>query len=306
MMINPKTAVSLHAILNGAIKTDEQLAPYTTFGTGGNAAIMAFPNDEAEVIKCLKFAKERGIPYFIMGKGSNLLVSDSGYDGIVIKIAENFSGIKIDGSKVCAGAGIALSVLCKETVSNGLSGLEFAAGIPGTLGGAITMNAGAYDGEIKDFVHRVRAINQDLTVAEIEVKDMGFSYRTSAVIEKQLVVLSATLRLGPGNKMESEEKIALFANARREKQPLDSRSAGSTFKRPPGNFAGALIESCGLKGYSIGGAEVSKKHAGFIINKGNATSSDIYKLILHVQKAVAKQTGVCLETEVKLLGEFDA
>lgn len=286
------------------VRENEPMAAHTTFKTGGPADLMLLPRTEEGLLSILRILREENVPYNVIGRGSNLLVSDEGLRGAVVKLADGMDSIEVRGNTVTAQTGVALRVLCLESIRAGLAGLEFAGGIPGALGGAVCMNAGAYGGEMKDYLTSVRVIGHELEASDIPAAKMDFSYRHSAVMEKGYLVLGATFFLPFGDPDAGMDKMNEFNARRREKQPLTYPSAGSTFKRPQGNYAGALIESCGLKGFTIGGAQVSEKHAGFIINMGNAFSRDIYELILYVQEVVLKETGVMLEPEVKMLGEF--
>ena len=283
---------------------NEPMASHTTFKTGGPADWMVLPHTADELASVLRTLREEKMPYTVIGRGSNLLVSDEGYRGAVVKLADGFDNITVRGNTVTAEAGAALKTLCLESIRAGLRGLEFAGGIPGSLGGAVYMNAGAYDGEIKDFLVSARVLDKDLNIREVPAAALGLSYRRSAVGEEGYIVLDAAFCLEKGDAQASLDKMNEFNARRREKQPLAWPSAGSTFKRPAGHYAGPLIEQCGLKGFTIGGAQVSEKHAGFIINTGEAYSRDIYELILHVKETVRKETGVLLEPEVRLLGEF--
>jgi len=283
---------------------NEPMASHTTFKTGGPADWMVLPHTADELVSVLRALREEKMPYTVIGRGSNLLVSDEGYRGAIVKLADGFDNITVRGNTVTAEAGAALKTLCLESIRAGLRGLEFAGGIPGSLGGAVYMNAGAYDGEIKDFLVSARVLDKDLNIREVPAEALGLSYRRSAVGEEGYIVLDAAFALEKGDAQASLDKMNEFNARRREKQPLAWPSAGSTFKRPAGHYAGPLIEECGLKGFTIGGAQVSEKHAGFIINTGEAYSRDIYELILHVKETVRKETGVLLEPEVRLLGEF--
>lgn len=283
---------------------NEPMASHTTFKTGGPADWMVLPHTADELASVLRALREEKMPYTVIGRGSNLLVSDEGYRGAIVKLADGFDNITVRGNTVTAEAGAALKALCLESIRAGLRGLEFAGGIPGSLGGAVYMNAGAYDGEIKDFLVSARVLDKDLNIREVPAAALGLSYRRSAVGEEGYIVLDATFTLEKGDAQASLDKMNEFNARRREKQPLAWPSAGSTFKRPAGHYAGPLIEQCGLKGFTIGGAQVSEKHAGFIINTGEAYSRHIYELILHVKETVRKETGVLLEPEVRLLGEF--
>ncbi len=283
---------------------NEPLRNHTTFKTGGPADVVYLPKNADEVRRIIAYAWETGTPFYVMGRGSNLLVSDKGFRGIIVKLADGFSDIRIDGTCVYADAGASLRDVAQKSIEAGLAGLEFAGGIPGALGGGVSMNAGAYGGELKDFISQVRVLAPDGELKDLACKDMRFAYRTSAVQTDGLIVLGAVFSLQEGSRDKSMQKLAELNQRRRDCQPLSYPSAGSTFKRPPGYFAGSLIEQCGLKGCAVGGAMVSDKHAGFIINTGNATSSDIHALIRRVQNEVAQKTGVKLETEVKMIGDF--
>ena len=286
------------------ILINELMSRHTTFRTGGPASLFIRPRTTEEIKGVLKLLKRSEVDFFILGNGSNLLVSDKGYDGVIISLA-NFDDIKIeDETKVIAQAGAMNSAIASLARDNSLTGFEFAAGIPGTIGGAMIMNAGAYGGEMKDITAKVTVLSSDGEVIKLDGQAMKFGYRTSAIKGKKFVVLSVLLELQKGNKDEIAGKMQELALKRKEKQPLEFPSAGSTFKRPEGYFAGKLIEDSGLRGFSVGGAAVSEKHCGFVINKGNATSSDIYNLIKHVQDKVYEDSSVKLEPEVIMLGEF--
>ncbi len=284
------------------ILQDEPMKNHTSFKTGGNADFLLLPRTEEDLSAILHALQESGIPFFVMGRGSNLLVSDKGFRGVLIKIA--FGGARITGNTIHADAGVALNSVAMAAAGAGLAGLEFAAGIPGSLGGGVAMNAGAYGGELKDFIRDVRMLAPDGTIQTLTNEEMKFSYRHSMVQEGGSIVLSATLRLENGDPRQSKALIAELAERRRQNQPLEYASAGSTFKRPEGQYAGELIQRSGLKGRKIGKAQVSEKHAGFVINTGGATSADIYRLILDVQRVVQQQTGFLLEPEVHFVGEF--
>ena len=286
------------------ILINELMSRHTTFRTGGPASLFIRPRTTEEIKGVLKLLKRSEVDFFILGNGSNLLVSDKGYDGVVISLA-NFDDIKIeDETKVIAQAGAMNSAIASLARDNSLTGFEFAAGIPGTIGGAMIMNAGAYGGEMKDITAKVTVLSSDGEVIKLDGQAMKFGYRTSAIKGKKFVVLSVLLELQKGNKDEIAGKMQELALKRKDKQPLEYPSAGSTFKRPEGYFAGKLIEDSGLRGFSVGGAAVSEKHCGFVINKGKATSSDIYNLIKHVQDKVYEDFSVKLEPEVIMLGEF--
>lgn len=275
---------------------------HTSFKIGGPADIMIIPRNEKELVEGIKICKENNINYYIMGNGSNLLVSDKGIEGVVIKISEEFGNIVVDDTTIKAESGALLTVVSKKALKNSLTGLEFASGIPGSVGGAITMNAGAYGGEMKDIVTKVRCLDSDGNIVEYSNEEMEFRYRKSRVEEEGLVVLSVEMELEKGDYKAIEEKMRELAEKRISKQPLHLPSAGSTFKRPEGYFAGKLIDDSGLRGIRYGGAQVSEKHCGFIVNINNATSNDVKTLIRTVQKIVKDNYGVELETELKIIG----
>lgn len=278
---------------------NEPMKKHTTFRAGGNASFFATPCNEEQIVALMKELK--GIPHMFVGNGSNILFTDKGYDGVVIQIGSRFSEITVNGNEITAQSGALLSKVANVALENGLGGMEFAAGIPGSVGGAVAMNAGAYGGEMKDIV--VLSTCVDETGNILEVEDHDFSYRHSLFSDKNLLVLKTTVRLMPGNKDEIKAQMMELSKRRKDKQPLEYPSAGSTFKRPEGHFAGKLIEDAGLKGYRFGGAMVSEKHAGFVINYDNATATDILNVMDHVKKEVYMRFGVELEPEVKIVGE---
>lgn len=283
----------------------EPMKNHTSFKIGGNADIFVKIKNEEELSLTLEKAKEFGIPYFLLGKGSNLIVSDKGIDGAVISLL-GLDKISIDDDTLTCGAGAALSSVCRAALDNSLSGIEFAYGIPGSIGGAVYMNAGAYGGEIADAIVSAKAIDEKGKIINIEKKDMKLGYRTSVFKNSRMTVVSATFKLKKGEKEDISSAMDDYMNRRLSKQPLEFPSAGSVFKRPVGNYAGTLIEQCGLKGKRIGGAEVSEKHAGFIINKGGATCADVKALIAFIQQSVLNETGVTLEPEVILIGKGES
>lgn len=286
---------------------NEPMDRHCTFRTGGPADIFLEPGTEDELISVLDELKRSGMPYTVIGRGSNILVSDDGYRGAVVHLGEKLSDIRIDDDgHIYAGCGATLAQLSSFAAANSLKGLEFAYGIPGTVGGGVLMNAGAYGGEIKDTILSARVLGKDLNIKEILKEDMDLSYRHSAFQSSGDIILSAVFAPETGSREESEALMKELNLRRAEKQPLNFPSAGSTFKRPEGNFAGTLIQECGLKGCTVGGAQVSEKHAGFIINTGNATSADIYRLITHVRKTVREKTGCDLVPEVRFIGDFDS
>lgn len=282
---------------------DEPMKKHTTFRIGGNADMFVAPK-LSQIPQIIALAKEYQIPVTIIGNGSNLLVGDKGIRGLVVCFSRAAEELIIDGTHMTIGAGTLLSKAASEAVQTGLSGLEFAAGIPGTLGGAMVMNAGAYGGEMKDVVVSAKVLTREGEVLDLDVKELDLSYRHSCIPEKGYIVLSATVLLTPKETSEIRAEMDDYKNRRIEKQPLEYPSAGSTFKRPEGHFAGKLIQDAGLKGYTVGGAQVSEKHSGFVINIGNATAEDVLKLISDVQDKVEEQFQVTLEPEVKMIGEF--
>lgn len=286
----------------GKVLLDEPMKNHTSFKIGGPADIMIIPGNEKELIEGIKICKDNNINYYIMGNGSNLLVSDKGIEGVVIKISEEFGDIVVNDTTIKAESGALLTVVSKKALKNSLTGLEFASGIPGSIGGAITMNAGAYGGEMKDIVTKVRCLNSDGNIVEYSNEEMKFRYRKSRVEEEGLIVLSVEMELEKGDYKTIEERMRELTEKRTSKQPLHLPSAGSTFKRPEGYFAGKLIDDSGLRGIRHGGAQVSEKHCGFIVNIDKATSEDVRTLIRTVQKIVKDNYGVELETELKIIG----
>lgn len=289
-------------ILN--IKYNELMSQHTSFKVGGPADIFIEPSDLEELKKALNFVRQHNIPYYVIGNGTNLLIGDKGIRGAVIKVGESFGEIEITGEEVIAECGVLLSTLSKVVARNALTGLEFASGIPGYLGGAIAMNAGAYGGEMKDVVEWVEVLDGNLELQRFTNSEMEFIYRKSIVEPRNLIVIRCKMKLKKGNQEEINCIMSDLNLKRKTKQPLHLPSAGSTFKRPPGYYAGKLIEDAGLRGFSLGGAQVSDLHCGFVVNKGNATARDVYDLIKHVQQTVFNQFGIKIETEVKMIGEF--
>ena len=289
----------LELIDNDIIKKDVPMSQLTTFRTGGNAKIVLFPRTVNEIKDIVKIFFDAKIKYYVLGNGSNLLVSDDGVNDPVICLGKNFSSVELFEDCITARAGAFLSSIAKKAADASLTGFEFAAGIPGTLGGALIMNAGAYGGEMKDVVEAVSFIDPCGEEHIITGEEMEFSYRHSVLTDMDCIITGATIKLKKGDKKEIEARMSELSAKRREKQPLEFPSAGSIFKRPQGYFAGALIEEAGLKGRRVGGAQVSEKHAGFIINTGNAKTSDICGLINIVKDEVYKKHNVVLETEVK-------
>ena len=281
----------------------EPMAKHTSFRIGGPADVLAQPADEAELAALLKRAAEHAVPVTLIGNGSNLLVRDKGIRGLVIKLSNSFSDMKALGNELTFGSGISLAMASKKAASLSLSGLEFAVGIPGTIGGAVYMNAGAYDGEMAKVVTSVRVMDREGKISELKASELAFAYRHTALQNSGLIVTSVTCVLQPDEADAIAAKMADFSQRRISKQPLELPSAGSMFKRPPGYFAGTLIDQTGLKGYTVGGAQVSTKHAGFVVNVGGATAQDVLQLISDVQSKVFAAHGVRLEPEVLVLGE---
>ena len=281
--------------------TDVPMSGYTSFKIGGKAAIMVFPDTEDKLSAIIEYCKRESVKKLLLGKGSNMLVSDDGFKGVVINTCKLDKIELIDDTTVYCQSGVPLIKLCRFALDNGLTGLEFAYGIPGTAGGAAYMNAGAYGGEMKDVLIKCGHISPEAQKGSFEADELDLSYRHSVYSKKDYVITSLVLKLKKGDKTEIKAKMDELMAKRVDKQPLDYPSAGSTFKRPEGYFAGALIEQCGLKSYSIGGAQVSEKHAGFVINKGGATASDVINLINHCKSVVLSETGVTLEPEVEII-----
>ena len=283
---------------------DEPMKAHTTFRVGGPADYFVCPNCNAEVKELIALCQAEAVPYYILGNGSNLLVGDKGYRGVVIQIYREMNDIQVQGEHIYVEAGALLSRIGSIALEAELTGFEFAAGIPGTMGGAVVMNAGAYGGEMKDVLESVVVLTPEGEVLELKNEELELGYRTSIIAKKDYVVLSAMIKLNYGNKEAIREKMNELKVQRTTKQPLEYPSAGSTFKRPEGYFAGKLIQDAGLRGFQVGGAQVSEKHCGFVINKDGATAADIVELMNQVSKIVKEQFGVELEPEVKRVGEF--
>lgn len=280
----------------------EPMSGHTTLRLGGPADYMVFPRNAEEIAGLFAEAAAHDLPVTVIGHGSNLLVLDGGIRGLVICIGKNMREITLEGNRITAQAGAMLGSVAMEAAEAGLSGLEFASGIPGTVGGGVTMNAGAYDGEMFQVVTRVKGICPDGKAVELSREEMNFSYRHSVIQEKDLIVTEVEFELREGDPAAIRAKMSELNARRAEKQPLDVPSAGSTFKRPQGYYAAALIDQCGLKGYSVGGAQVSMKHAGFLVNTGTS-SRDYLELVRKVQQIVEDRAGVKLETEIRIIGE---
>ncbi len=286
------------------IEENVMMSERTTFRCGGPARLILTIKSEAEAERVFRIISENRLPYAFLGRGSNYLVSDRGYDGILLTLHSGMDAIEVRGTEIFAEAGAMLSRVAAAAEANALSGFSFSAGIPGTVGGGVFMNAGAYDGEIKDRLKSVRVLEKSGNVAAKKTEELDLSYRHSVFMENGELILSAIFSGIPGNPAEIREKTEEFQRRRSEKQPLEFPSAGSTFKRPQGYFAGKLIGDSGLSGYRIGGAEVSEKHNGFIINRDHASAEEIYDLIRYVQNRVYESQGVRLTPEVRFLGEF--
>lgn len=299
--------VGLKAFLNDnkiPFTQNEAMKKHTTFKIGGAADIFTQPNSVEQLSLIVDYCKKESIPFFVLGKGSNLLVSDYGFEGVVIStLSLDFMELSSENTIRC-GTGAVLTNLCTFALKNSLSGLEFAFGIPGSVGGAVYMNAGAYGGEIKNCILSATVLNENGEIVTVSAKDMCLGYRTSIFKTDNSVILSAEFGLNKANALDIREKMDDFITRRKTKQPLEFGSAGSTFKRPEGFFAGALIEVAGLKGFSIGDAQVSEKHAGFVINRSNATAEDVSNLIKHIQATVLEKSGVSLEPEIIFVGKF--
>ncbi len=282
-------------------RENEPLAAHCTFKIGGPAQVFVQPEREEQLCRAIALCKQQRTRYYVLGNGSNILFADEGYQGAVLDVSALHSVVEVNGTTLCAGAGVRLSTLCKAALEHALTGLEFAYGIPGTVGGAVYMNAGAYGGEMKDVLIECRHIDSDGNLGSLKGEELGLSYRTSAYEHNGYIITTLVMKLKKGDKTEIKAKMQELLQRRKDKQPLEYPSAGSTFKRPVGYFAGGLIEECGLKGCSVGGAQVSEKHAGFIINKGGATAQDVLDLIKYVQDRVYEERGIHLEPEVRLI-----
>lgn len=300
--MNLEKVIEKAKLLGCSVYEDKYLKDYTTFKIGGKCTALIEVNSEKAISELIKICNDENIRYLVLGKGSNMLCDDRGFDGVVIHIGNEFSNIKIlEDGIIEADAGCNLAKLCKTALENSLSGLEFAYGIPGTVGGAVFMNAGAYGGEIKDVLQKVNCVDKEGNLHTLSADELDLSYRHSIFHENGWVITSAVFRLNKGSKDEIKSKMDDLIGRRKDKQPLDYPNAGSTFKRPEGQFAGKLIQDCGLKGFSVGGAMVSEKHSGFVINHNNATCEDVLSLIKQVQDIVKEKTGFFLECEVKII-----
>ena len=292
----------LFSKLNCIVRYDEPLKNHTTFKIGGNCIALIEPREVSDIVETIKICRKNSIKFFVIGNGSNLLVPDEGYNGVIIKLKSKFSKIEVEGDYLIVNSGAKLSEVYTVAYENSLTGFEFASGIPGTIGGAIYMNAGAYGGEMKDIVESVEVLDLDnFELRELKNKELEFSYRKSIIQRRNYIVTTIKLKLQKGNKEKINAVYEDLRERRNSKQPLNFGSAGSTFKRPEGHFASKLIEDAGLKGYHINDAWVSEKHSGFIVNKGKASFKEVMELIEYVQKVVFEKFGVKLETEVRIL-----
>lgn len=280
----------------------ESMASHTTFRIGGLADCFVQLENTEQLIKVQKYLSQVGVPFFVLGNGSNLLVSDAGFRGVILQIGSKMNRVTVEGNVIVAQAGASMAQIARTAMEHELTGMEFASGIPGTIGGGVVMNAGAYGGELSQIVTQVNVVNSEGGIMELDNETMEFGYRTSTIRNNPFTVTEVILRLEKGDKQQIRERMEELAAKRREKQPLEYPSAGSTFKRPAGHYAGQLIMEAGLRGLQCGGAKVSDKHCGFVINTGNATAEDVRKLIREVQARVKDQFNVDLETEVLFLG----
>ena len=286
------------------VKIDEPMKMHTTFRVGGPADFFVLPQTREEIRDIIRLCRHENVPYYIIGNGSNLLVGDRGYRGVILQISRKMNEIEVKGGKITAQAGALLSQIAAKALEAGLAGVEFASGIPGTLGGACMMNAGAYGGEMREVLASVTAMTQEGEFVCLRADELEMGYRTSVFAKKGYIVLEADIFLEAGDKEAIRERMEDLKQKRNEKQPLEYPSAGSTFKRPEGYFAGKLIEDAGLRGFQVGGAQVSEKHCGFVVNKDQATAGDVMELMRQVSERVESKFGVRLEPEVKRLGEF--
>ena len=305
IVIKEEIVRELYAIAGeDAVQTAEPMKNHTTFRVGGPADYFVAPHTEEEIRKIVALCEEKEIPWFVTGNGSNLVVSDEGYHGVILSVYKNFQGIEVEGNRIRAKAGSMLVSISRAAREAGLSGMEFASGIPGTLGGGVRMNAGAYGGEMKQIVESAEVLTSEGEVLNLTNEELGMGYRTSVIAKNDYVALSAVLKLEKGDRQEIRAYMEDLKERRVTKQPLEFGSAGSTFKRPEGYFAGKLIQDSGMQGYRVGDAQVSEKHCGFVINRGNATAAEVMQLMKDVADRVEEKFGVRLEPEVRRIGEF--
>ena len=286
------------------VRTEEPMKKHTTFRIGGPADFLVLPQTLQEIAEVTALCRKEGQPWYVIGNGSNLLVGDKGVRGVVIQLLRNFNEIEVRGEEIHVQAGTVNAAVARQALDAGLTGFEFAAGIPGTTGGAVVMNAGAYGGEMKDILKEVTVLDEDGRVRTLAAEELELGYRTSIIARKGYIVLDICMKLEKGDPETIRARMDELREKRVTKQPLEYPSAGSTFKRPEGYFAGKLIMDAGLRGFSVGGAQISEKHCGFVINKGNATAEDVVNLMEETKKIVMEKFGVVLEPEVKRLGEF--
>lgn len=279
----------------------EPLARHTSFQIGGPAALFCMPHTAQQLVQAIGLCREKGVRTYILGNGSNLLFSDHGFDGVVVSTRSLEPKIRVEGDRIIAGAGVSLKQVCEEAACYSLTGLEFAYGIPGSLGGAVYMNAGAYGGETRDVLLEVEFLDEAGQIRSLPVSQLELGYRTSIFARTGWCVLRATLQLHPGDSVQIQQKMDDLMNRRRQKQPLEYPSAGSAFKRPEGAFAGSLIEQCGLRGFRVGDAAISEKHCGFIVNLGHASCADVLELARQVSERVQRETGFVLEKEIRVV-----
>ncbi len=285
-----------------SVKENENMAEHTTFKCGGNASLYVAPNSTDELVKVLGILRAEDYPYYVIGNGSNLLVKDEGYDGAIVEVDKKISEIDVRGEEIIVEAGAKLSKVATVAMESDLAGFEFAHGIPGNMGGAVVMNAGAYGGEMKDVLKWVKVVDQNGEIKTLENDELELGYRTSRVMKEKMIVLEACIKLELGVMGDIGEFMALLMSKRKASQPLEYPSAGSTFKRPEGYYAGKLVQDAGMKGYRVGDAMVSEKHSGFVINCGNATATEVIQVIRDVQAKVKEEFGVDLEPEVRIIG----
>ena len=285
-----------------SVKENENMAEHTTFKCGGNASLYVAPNSTDELVKVLEVLRAENYPYYVIGNGSNLLVKDEGYDGAIVEVDKKISEIDVRGEEIIVEAGAKLSKVATIAMESDLAGFEFAHGIPGNMGGAVVMNAGAYGGEMKDVLKWVKVVDQNGEIKTLENDELELGYRTSRVMKEKMIVLEACIKLELGVMGDIGEFMALLMSKRKASQPLEYPSAGSTFKRPEGYYAGKLVQDAGMKGYRVGDAMVSEKHSGFVINCGNATATEVIQVIKDVQAKVKEEFGVDLEPEVRIIG----
>lgn len=306
-MVDEKIVNELNKFLKyDEIKTEEPLSKHTTYKIGGNADYFIMPNKIENVEAAIELAKKNNIPYFVLGRGSNVLASDNGYEGMVIHLGNNFSEIQVDGNRITAEAGASIIAVSNRAANESLTGMEFICGVPGTVGGAVTMNAGCYGGQISDILVSAKILDQVGNVKDVTPEELQMSYRYTNILQKRLVLLSATFELSKGDQDTIKQKMNELNERRRKVQPLDMPNAGSVFKRPGEEiYPGKLVEDAGFKGVKVGGAIVSPMHANFIVNEGGAKAVDVMKLVEEIQDKVKKDTGLDLELELKLLGDID-